>query len=245
MKRLTADHLIVTAAGGVIVALTGAAFWLSYAHLAEIASAHGLSGARAWAWPATLDLGIVAGELLMLRAALQRRTDRWAIALVVAGAGGSIALNVAGVGQNAGLLDHVVAAVPPSAALIAFGVLMRQVHGWLARGQEPAPEPSEHVIICDGGGLAVPIVPPRPSKPRRPQTKAAKPKSRRRTDAELLTHARRETADWPTDRLTADRIREVLRIAPDRARGLRDTLRAERAEADRDAIRDPEMAGMS
>lgn len=38
--------------GLVIIALTGAAFWLSYAHLAEVALAHGLGQAteRAWAW---------------------------------------------------------------------------------------------------------------------------------------------------------------------------------------------------
>ncbi|MBB0243871.1 DUF2637 domain-containing protein [Streptomyces alkaliphilus] len=132
MTRSTADRMIVIGAAVVIVALTGAAFWLSYAHLAEIAEEHGLSGARAWAWPATLDLGIIAGELLMLRAAIQRRTDWWAIALTVAGAGGSIVLNVWGVGANAEALDYVVAAVPPSAALLAFGVMMRQVHRWLA-----------------------------------------------------------------------------------------------------------------
>lgn len=125
---------LAIAAGLVIVALTAAAFWLSYAHLAEVALAHGMKGkaVRAWAWPATLDLFIVAGELLMLRAALNHRVDWWAIGLTVAGSGGSIALNVAGVGGSAELLDYVVAAVPPTAALLAFGALMRQVHQALA-----------------------------------------------------------------------------------------------------------------
>lgn len=125
---------LAIAAGLVIVALTAAAFWLSYAHLAEVALAHGMKGkaVRAWAWPATLDLFIVAGELLMLRAALNHRVDLWAIGLTVAGSGGSIALNVAGVGGSAQLLDYVVAAVPPTAALLAFGALMRQVHQALA-----------------------------------------------------------------------------------------------------------------
>ncbi|MFF2215053.1 DUF2637 domain-containing protein [Streptomyces antibioticus] len=121
---------LAIAAGLVIVALTAAAFWLSYAHLAEVALAHGMHGkeVRAWAWPATLDLFIVAGELLMLRAALTGRVDWWAIGLTVAGSGSSIALNVAGVGSAAEPLDYVVAAVPPTAALLAFGALMRQVH---------------------------------------------------------------------------------------------------------------------
>ncbi|WP_216587534.1 DUF2637 domain-containing protein [Streptomyces brasiliscabiei] len=129
---------LATAAGLVIIALTAAAFWLSYAHLAEVALAHGMEGkeVRAWAWPATLDLFIVAGELLMLRAALARDVDPWAIGLTVVGSGSSIALNVAGVGGNAGTLDYVVAAVPPTAALLAFGALMRQIHQALAERAE-------------------------------------------------------------------------------------------------------------
>ncbi|MBB0243532.1 DUF2637 domain-containing protein [Streptomyces alkaliphilus] len=157
MTRSTADRLIVIGAAVVIVALTGAAFWLSYAHLAEIAEAHGLSGARAWAWPATLDLGIIAGELLMLRAAIQKRVDWWAIALTVAGAGGSIVLNVWGVGANAEALDYVVAAVPPSAALLAFAVMMRQVHRWLAH-TGPAPVVADPVVPLDAPVVVHPDV---------------------------------------------------------------------------------------
>lgn len=129
---------LAIAAGLVIIALTAAAFWLSYAHLAEVALAHGMRDkeVRAWAWPSTLDLFIVAGELLMLRAALKGSVDGWAIGLTVAGSGGSIALNVAGVGGNAELLDYVVAAVPPTAALLAFGALMRQVHQALTGAED-------------------------------------------------------------------------------------------------------------
>ncbi|MEV4936325.1 DUF2637 domain-containing protein [Streptomyces zaomyceticus] len=137
--KLTPSRALAVAAGLVIIALTGAAFWLSYAHLAEVALAHGLGQAteRAWAWPATLDLFIVAGELLMLRAALKRQVDGWAIALTAVGSLGSIVLNVAGVTgtRDPGtvpLLDYVVAAVPPTAALLAFGALMRQIHQALA-----------------------------------------------------------------------------------------------------------------
>ncbi|MFB9399099.1 DUF2637 domain-containing protein [Streptomyces echinatus] len=134
-----ADRYTLLAAGAVILALTAAGFWLSYAHLADVAGEHGLgdSPARKWAWPATLDAFIVAGELLMLRAGLRRKPDGWAIALTATGSLGSIALNVAGVtGTRAPTdvprLDCVVAAVPPTAALLAFGVLMRQIHQHLA-----------------------------------------------------------------------------------------------------------------
>ncbi|WP_107091979.1 MULTISPECIES: DUF2637 domain-containing protein [unclassified Streptomyces] len=154
MKLPSPSKALAIGAGVVIVALTGAAFWLSYAHLAEVALGHGLrqAPARAWAWPATLDLFIVAGELLMLRAALAKRVDGWAIALTAVGSVGSIVLNVAGVTgtRDPGtvpVLDYVVAAVPPTAALLAFGALMRQIHQALAGHDDvdvihvsPAPE---------------------------------------------------------------------------------------------------------
>lgn len=135
MKRVTPHSALAAGAAVVTVALTAAAFWLSYEHLHDVAAAHGLGHApeRAWAWPATVDLFIVAGELLILRASLRGTVDRWAIALAATGSLGSIALNVAGVGQHAHPLDYVVAAVPPVAALLAFGALMRQVHDALSR----------------------------------------------------------------------------------------------------------------
>ncbi|MFH9293875.1 DUF2637 domain-containing protein [Streptomyces sp. NPDC017520] len=144
-RRADAEQLALGAAGIVIVALTAGAFWLSYAHLADVAGQHGLGASpiRRWAWPATLDAFIVAGELLMLRAALRRTTDLWAVAVTAAGSVGSIALNVAGVsgadnGRSVPLLDYVVAAVPPAAAMVAFGVLMRQIHQLVAPTDAPS-----------------------------------------------------------------------------------------------------------
>ncbi|MEW2556126.1 DUF2637 domain-containing protein [Streptomyces zhihengii] len=196
MTKHSMERAALIAAGIVIVVLTAGAFWLSYAHLAEVAGQHGLatSPIRKWAWPATLDLFIVGGELLMLRAGLQGRTDWWAIGCTAAGSVGSIVLNVAGVTgtrtpATVPLLDYVVAAVPPTAALLAFGVLMRQVHSLVAHADpepgpvmeierdttptrrdaevsptprpELAPAPASPLVIC-GGQLDIPAVPPRP-----------------------------------------------------------------------------------
>ncbi|MEU6201559.1 DUF2637 domain-containing protein [Streptomyces sp. NPDC047061] len=143
MTKQAAERYALGAAGVVIIALTAGGFWLSYAHLAKVAGQHGLgsSPVRQWAWPATLDAFIVAGELLMLRAGLRRVTDGWAIVLTATGSIGSIALNVAGVSGTGSastvpLLDYVVAAVPPTAALLAFGVLMRQIHQLVAKPTE-------------------------------------------------------------------------------------------------------------
>ncbi|MET9099968.1 DUF2637 domain-containing protein [Streptomyces antibioticus] len=132
------DRSLAVGAAAVTIALTAAAFWLSYEHLHDIAGSNGLTGARAWAWPATVDLFIVAGELLVLRASLRGAVDWWAYTLAAVGSLGSIALNVFGVGHGAQPMEYVVAAVPPSAALIAFGALMRQVHDALNRIQAAA-----------------------------------------------------------------------------------------------------------
>ncbi|MFH9583503.1 DUF2637 domain-containing protein [Streptomyces globisporus] len=196
MTKASMERAALIAAGLVIVVLTAGAFWLSYAHLAEVAGQHGLatSPIRQWAWPATLDLFIVGGELLMLRAGLQGRTDWWAITATAAGSVGSIVLNVAGVAGSRDaaavpLLDYVTAAVPPTAALLAFGLLMRQVHGLVADADpapvtvvtverdttpspvdaevspapalDPAPADASPLVIC-GAHLEIPPVPPRP-----------------------------------------------------------------------------------
>jgi hypothetical protein len=137
-RNATSGIGLAVGAAVIITAITGIAFWLSYHHLHDVAASNGLGKDpyRAWAWPAVLDLFYLAGELLILRASYLRTVDWWAIALTAIGALGSIGLNVAGVGTNAPPLQYVVAAVPPVAALLAFGALMRQLHTWFARRPE-------------------------------------------------------------------------------------------------------------
>ncbi|WP_431679286.1 DUF2637 domain-containing protein [Kitasatospora sp. KL5] len=77
------------------------------------------------------------------------------------------------------------------------------------------------------------------SRPRR--TTGTVPKSARttrptRTPEELLVEARTVTADWPESDLTADRLRTTLRTSADRARFLRDVLKAERAAVSRPGL---------
>jgi hypothetical protein len=193
VSKPEAERAAVIAAGVVIVVLTAAAFWLSYAHLADVARTNGLaaSPARRWAWPATLDLFIVAGEVLMFLAALRGRTDWWAIGLTVTGSLGSIGLNVAGVGARQPLLHYVVAAVPPFAALLAFGALMRQVHRLipdtpLAAVSLPAPEPAAPVTLerTDPAPEPAPALPPAPAPA---PAKAPAPA----VPAALIEHARK------------------------------------------------------
>lgn len=158
MTRPSPVQALAAGAAVVTVLLTGAAFWLSYEHLHDVADTNGLDGERAWVWPATVDLFIIAGELLMLRAAIRNRIDGWAIALAATGSLGSIALNVAGVGDGAQSMEYVVAAVPPTAALVAFGALMRQVHEALATAR-PADEP---VTVTATTVMTTVVATPRP-----------------------------------------------------------------------------------
>lgn len=140
---------VAVAASAVTIVLTGIAFWLSYEHLAEVAAGNGLPGVRGWAWPSTVDLFIVLGELLVLRASLQGKRDWFAFSITAGGSLASIALNVAGVGEDASRMEYIVAAVPPVAALLAFGALMRQVH-----------EALQHQVV-----LQAPPAPPLPLQP--------------------------------------------------------------------------------
>jgi hypothetical protein len=163
--RVRVIFIALVTACGVIAVLTIAAFWLSYAHLHAVAAEHGLGGvtasvkARAWAWPATLDLFIVAGEVLMFVDSLKGRRGVWAIGLTVAGSLGSIGLNVSGVGLHAPALDYVVAGVPPTAALLAFGALMHQVREFIV-SLSPVPEQGQDDVPTVPGDMSPePVVP--------------------------------------------------------------------------------------
>jgi hypothetical protein len=218
VSKPEAERAAVIAAGVVIVVLTAAAFWLSYAHLADVARTNGLaaSPARRWAWPATLDLFIVAGEVLMFLAALRGRTDWWAIGLTVTGSLGSIGLNVAGVGARQPLLHYVVAAVPPFAALLAFGALMRQVHRLIpetapAAVQLPAPETVAAPVTVERADDSLPPVRELPATP------APAPPAAPAVPAALVEHARkiadthRATTGAPIDPAT---LRARLGVPP-------------------------------
>lgn len=129
---------------------------------------------------ATLDAFIVAGELLMLRAGLRRVTDGWAIALTTTGSVGSIALNIAGVSGTGGagpvpLLDYVVAAVPPAAALLAFSVLMRQVHRLVDQPGEEAHTAFDQAPELPTSGSAHPSETAERPKPHSAQSLASQP----------------------------------------------------------------------
>lgn len=76
--------------------------------------------------------------------------------------------------------------------------------------------------------LAVDTAPRRRATGRVPD--AARSSRPRRTPDELLAEARQLTESWSVEQLTAEAIRKAVRTSPEKARRLRETLRAERAQ---------------
>ncbi|WP_413102108.1 DUF2637 domain-containing protein [Streptomyces sp. Inha503] len=87
----------------------------------------------------------------------------------------------------------------------------------------PAPDPSAPA----GAAVAAESARPRRATGRVPES--ARPARPKRTPAELLDEAREATAGWTDAELTAERIRKEVHTSAEKARGLRDALRAERA----------------
>lgn len=108
---------------------------------------------------------------------------------------------------------------------------------------DPGPEPSTTPVQSTAPAAPVESARPTPvvavvaaesARPRRATGRvpdAARNPRPTRTPEQLLDEARSVTADWPDARLTADAIRRAVRTSAERARSLRDTLRAERADA--------------
>lgn len=134
----------------VTVIATGVGFWLSYAGLHSFAARAGLRGAEAWAWPSSVDLFILAGELGITISALRDgRTDWRAWVYFAAGAGPSAAFNVLHVTVHVLAWGrYAVAATPPVSAVLALAALMQQVISLTAalahlRGTVPSPVPTD------------------------------------------------------------------------------------------------------
>ena len=126
MRVLSACYAIMA---GVTVIATGVGFWLSYAGLHSFAVRAGLRGPEAWAWPSSVDLFILAGELGITIATLRDSRHDWrAWVYFGMGAGPSVAFNVLHVTVHAlGWARYGVAATPPLAAVLALAALMQQV----------------------------------------------------------------------------------------------------------------------
>jgi hypothetical protein len=228
----------VLAGAGLVAAV---AMGASAATLADLGTAVGWAEPLHWALPVSVDLLALVSGLAWLAASVPEPARKMGAVLTLITVTVSVVLNAVGhlVDTNHLMVGPwmviSVSAVPPLAAALA-------VHLAANITTAPATAADRRAVICARGGLlAVPKVPalPRPkaekSEAKRPAARRpAKPKTPpRRSDAEVLAEARTVTAGWEPEQLTADRLRAELRISPERARAVRETLRAERlAKAD-------------
>ena len=111
-QRVVRAAIVALAAATIAATVVG--FWLSYAGLHSFAVRSGLRGPEAWAWPASVDLFILAGELGVTISAIRRQRDPLARCYLLAGFGPSVAFNVLHVATVAPSWGrYAVAAVPP------------------------------------------------------------------------------------------------------------------------------------
>ncbi|MET7347723.1 DUF2637 domain-containing protein [Streptomyces mirabilis] len=118
---------------------------------------------------------------------------------------------------------------------------LREEHGWRWRSKTPRRER----VMLRMGDLApateqdTPTPPPAGNPPAQPPVPRPRPRRRptakpagkpQRTFDELLTEARAATATWLDGELNAEAIRAAVHCSATNARGLRDTLKAERAQ---------------
>jgi len=131
-RRALAQRTVTGVIAGMVVATAAATlvgFWLSYDGLHQFALRAGLHGPEAWAWPASVDLFILAGEAGVTISALRRRQDRAAWCYLALGFAASVTANVLHVDPSAlHWTRYAVAAVPPVAAMLALAALLRQVY---------------------------------------------------------------------------------------------------------------------
>ncbi|MGW1031644.1 DUF2637 domain-containing protein [Streptomyces antibioticus] len=124
---------------------------------------------------------------------------------------------------------------------------LREEHGRRWRSKTPRPER----VLLKLGELAPasedvpPVLPVPPKETEKPKAEAPKAPRKRpastkgkatkapRTPAELLTEARKATADWTDDAINAEAIRTTLHCSAANSRVLRDLLLNERAEGRR------------
>jgi Protein of unknown function (DUF2637) len=219
----------VTGVVAAMVAATAAAtvvgFWLSYAGLHTFAARAGLHGAEAWAWPAAVDLFIVAGEGGVTISALRRRRDKLAWCYLAVGFAASVAGNVLHVDTaHLAWTRYAVAAVPPVAAMLALAAVLRQVYRLAveahlegAPGTAPASAPGAHPAGAPAlNGRAHPALPSRSTRSRARTRRA--PVTAEDAESEFMTEL--AAGELPSLR----QIRARLHVGQDRAGQIRAQL---------------------
>jgi len=188
-RTVTAQLAVMTAAAA---AASVAAFWLSYGGLHAFALRGGLTGAEAWAWPAAVDLFIVAGEAGVALALLSRRSDPVAWAYLAAGIAVSCTGNaLRGYPAPLPWAPYAVAALPPIAAAAALACLLHAVRALAADRDTNTVNRRATADPASGAHTSGPVTRPGATRQRPVQRRAAaKPPARGADDPAVLAEAR-------------------------------------------------------
>ena len=188
-----------------VIGLAIAGFAMSYEALHSLAVEQGVPAALAWMWPLVVDGFIVIASLSVVRAVADNRHAGYPWLLVLTFSSISVAFNVVHAAPT--LVARLVAAIPPTALVLSFELLMRQLRQQLR--SNPAPD-----LRSSDSHLAVnpATVPPRRN------TEAARTAGRQN----LLDKARHIRADQESrgTRLTGKTLAAVLGISDGYARRL-------------------------
>ncbi|MER7183785.1 DUF2637 domain-containing protein [Streptomyces hyaluromycini] len=165
---------------------------LSFAHLHDLAQAAGQTGWKAWAYPISVDLLLVAAWR-RLRAQRSRLAWCWFVVALVASLGANIA--------TAGFLDmnHPPALLRLGVAgwpALAFlgGTLLAHQHTDHTPDPEPAPEPEPRPMVA----VDRPETPEPVSEIPEPESVPALPKAAVSVPPALIDHARKVATDHRT-----------------------------------------------
>ncbi|GGQ58784.1 SpdA protein [Streptomyces griseorubens] len=192
---------------------------LSFAHLHDLAAAAGQDGWKAWAYPVSVDLLLVAAWRRLRTDGPSRLAWCWFLIALVASLGANVA--------TAGLLDlndvpawlRILVAAWPALAFMG-GTLL--AHSATNREQRPAPadpvtEPDpepEPAVVPEPAPEPSTTVPAREEAPALP---TAKPRPAVPVPAALVDHARKVAADHQQrtgSRIDTDTLRARLGVPP-------------------------------
>ncbi|MFJ7039148.1 DUF2637 domain-containing protein [Streptomyces rochei] len=192
---------------------------LSFAHLHDLAAAAGQDGWKAWAYPVSVDLLLVAAWRRLRTDGPSRLAWCWFLIALVASLGANVA--------TAGLLDlddvpawlRILVAAWPALAFMG-GTLL--AHSATSREQRPAPADPVTEPDPEPEPAVVPEPAPEPSttvtaREEAPALPTAKPRPAVPVPAALVDHARKVAADHQQrtgSRIDTDTLRARLGVPP-------------------------------
>ena len=109
---------------------------MSYDALHSLAVEQGVPAPLAWLWPLVVDGFIVVASLSVVRAVADRRHAAYPWLLVLAFSSISVAFNVVHAAPT--VVARFVAAIPPTALVLSFELLMRQLRQQLSTNPAPS-----------------------------------------------------------------------------------------------------------